>query len=108
MKKEQGRRHKLEGDGGLNFERVPGTRSVAKIFKVLILFIDQILDVTVILATANQTSEGRCCGTVTLTSISAVALISSSQLIRESLLLPQVLEMFIRTHITHTARILCC
>ena len=47
-------------------------------------------------------------GTVTLTSISAMALISSSQFIREGLLLPQALEMFIRIHITHAVRMLCC
>ena len=45
-------------------------------------------------------------GTATLTSISAMALISSSQLIRASLLLPEALEMFIRTHITCAGRVL--
>ena len=46
----------------------------------------------------------RWCGR--LTSISAMALISSSQLIRVSLLLPEALEMLIRTHITCVVRVL--
>ena len=45
-------------------------------------------------------------GTVTLTSISAMDLISSSQLIGVSLLFAEVLEMFIRTHITCAVRAL--
>ena len=40
------------------------------------------------------------------TSMSAIALISSSQLISASLLLPEALEMLIRTHITCVVRVL--
>ena len=47
----------------------------------------------------SGTEEGR------LTSISAMALISSSQLIRASLLLPEALEMLIGTHITCAVRV---
>ena len=46
----------------------------------------------------------RWCGK--LTSMSAMDLISSSQLIRASLLLPEALEMLIRTHITCAVRVL--
>ena len=45
-------------------------------------------------------------GTATLASISAMALTNSSELIKASLLLPDVLEMFIRTHITCAVRVL--
>ena len=44
-------------------------------------------------------------GTIILSTMSAIALISSSQLIRVSLLLPEALEMLIRTHITCAVRV---